>query len=315
MSKLFVKELIQRHGDDLQAELIAGGRGLLRKITVTEVNRPGLALAGFFEHFRSERIQIFGKGEHSYLQRLNVQKRQEICTRLLSIKSLPCLIFTRGLDPSNEMKKLCDKKRIPLLKTQLDTARFILELSAFLEESLAPMMTIHGVLIDVFGIGVLLIGESGVGKSETALELIKRGHMFVADDVVELHKHAGGILVGTGREIVKHHMEIRGIGILDVRKVFGIGTILDSARIELVIQLEMWNQNREYERLGLEEHMTNLLGVKVPSIVLPVFSGRNLAVLIEVASLNQRLRSKGYFAARELDSRLIKLMKSARKKQ
>lgn len=315
MGKISVKELIQRHGEDLQVELVAGGRGLLRKITVTDVNRPGLALAGFFEHFRGERIQIFGKGEQSYLNTLNPAKRKEICKKLLAIKSLPCITFTRGLMPPIELKQLCDKKRVPLLKSQLDTARFIAELSVFLEENLAPTMTVHGVLIDIFGIGVLLMGDSGVGKSETALELIKRGHMFVADDIVELHKHAGGILVGRGREIVKHHMEIRGLGILDVRKIFGIGTVLDSARVELVIQLEMWDPSHEYERLGLEEHTTNILGVKVPSLVLPVFSGRNLAVLIEVASLNQRLRTKGYFAARELDSRLIEIMKSARKKR
>lgn len=315
MGKISVKELLQRHGEDLQMELLAGGRGLLRKITVTEINRPGLALAGFFDHFRGERVQVFGKGEHSYLETLHPSQRRTIWEKLLWIKTLPCITFTRGLSPPSELKKYCDKKRIPLFKTQLDTARFIGEITVFLEENLAPMTSMHGVLVDVYGLGVLILGDSGIGKSETALELLQRGHMLVADDLIEIQKHAGGILLGRGREIIKHHMEIRGLGILDVRKIFGVSTILDTSRIELVIHLEMWDPNKQYERLGIEEHTTTILGVKVPSITLPVYYGRNLAVLIEAASLNQRLKSKGYHAARELNRRLITIMRSARKKK
>jgi len=315
MSKISIKELLQRHGEDLQIELLAGGRGLLRKVTVTEINRPGLALAGFFDHFRGERVQVFGKGEHSYLETLHSSRRRTIWDKLLSIKPLPCITFTRGLNPPPELCKACDKKRVPLFKTQLDTAKFIGEITVFLEENLAPAATMHGVLVDVYGLGVLILGSSGIGKSETALELLKRGHMLVADDLIEIQKHAGGILLGSGREIIKHHIEIRGLGILDVRKIFGVGTILDTSRIELVIHLEMWDPNKEYERLGIEDRTTSILGVKVPSIVLPVYYGRNLAVLIEAAALNQRLKSKGYHAARELNRRLIRIMKRARKRK
>jgi HPr kinase/phosphorylase len=296
-------------------QLLAGGRGLSRKITVTEINRPGLALAGFFEHFRSERIQVFGKGEHSYLEKLAVSKRRLIWDKLLSIKVLPCITFTRGLDPALELLTYCDKKNIPLFKTQLDTAKFIGELTVFLEENLAPTASVHGVLIDVYGLGVLILGKSGIGKSETALELLKRGHMLVADDLVEVQKHSGGILIGSGREIIKHHMEIRGLGIIDVRKIFGVGTVLDSARIELLIHLELWDPNKQYDRLGIEEHTTAILGVKIPSIILPVYSGRNLAILVEAASLNQRLKNKGVHTARELDKRLIDIMRQSRKRK
>lgn len=314
MGKVSVKELFQQHGKELHLEMLAGGRGLLRKLTVTEINRPGLALVGFFDQFRGERVQIFGKGEHSFLKTLPSSKRKSIFNRFLAIKSLPCIIFTHGLNPPKELITLCDAKRIPLMGTHLDTAKFIAELTVYLEENLAPSVSMHGVLIDVFGLGVLISGDSGIGKSEAALELIKRGHMFVADDIVEIHKHAGGILVGRGREIIKHHMEIRGIGILDVRKIFGVGTVLDRARVELAIHLEMWDPNREYDRLGIVDHTILILGTHVHSITLPVFPGRNLAVLIEVAALNQRLRNKGIYAARELDRNLINIMKASRKK-
>ena len=315
MGTITVKELIQRHGDDLQMELLAGGRGFNRKIPVTEINRPGLTLAGFFDHFRGERIQVFGKGEHSFLETLPAARRRTVFERFLSIKQLPCITFTRGLNPPQELLKLCDKRKVPLFRSMLDTAKFIGELTVFLEENLAPFTTMHGVLIDVYGLGVMLLGNSGIGKSESALELLKRGHMLVADDLIEIQKHAGGILIGKGREIIKHHMEIRGLGIIDVRKIFGVGVVLDTARIELVIHLEIWDPNKEYDRLGLEGHTTDILGVKVSSIVLPVYTGRNLAVLIETASLNQRLKNQGFHTARELDKRLIKVMKESRKKK
>lgn len=315
MGTITVKELIQRHGEDLQMELLAGGRGFHRKILVTEINRPGLTLAGFFDHFRGERIQVFGKGEHSFLETLNTARRRTVFERFLSIKQLPCITFTRGLTPPPELLKLCDKRKVSVFKSLLDTAKFIGELTVFLEENLAPFTTMHGVLIDVYGLGVMLLGNSGIGKSESALELLKRGHMLVADDLIEIQKHAGGILIGKGREIIKHHMEIRGLGIIDVRKIFGVGVVLDTARIELVIHLEIWDPNKEYDRLGLEGHTTDILGVKVPSIVLPVYTGRNLAVLIETASLNQRLKNQGFHTARELDKRLIKVMKASRKKK
>lgn len=315
MGTVTVKELFKRHGEDLQIDLISGGRGLVRKISVAEVNRPGLALAGFFGHFRGERVQIFGKGEHAFLQTISPAKRRAIFDKFLAIKALPCVAFTHGLEPPSEMIRACETRRIPLVRSRLETAKFIADLTVFLDENLAQMTTVHGVLIDVFGLGILLLGDSGVGKSETALELIKRGHMLVADDVVEIHKHAGGILIGRGREIIKHHMEIRGIGILNIPRLFGVGTILDRAQVNLVIHLESWDPKKEYDRLGLDDHKMTILGVNVPNMTIPVYSGRNLSVLIEVASLNHRLKTKGYYAARELDSRLISIMRSAQRRR
>lgn len=288
---------------------MAGRQGLRRDITVSEINRPGLALSGYIDYFPSERVQIMGLGEHSFLSHLSGSKRYDVSKRVFSYhKNLPCIIMTRGLKPHPETLRAADELKVPVLRSGLTTAHLIGELTVFLEEKLAPTTTVHGVLMNVYGLGVLLSGDSGIGKSECALELIKRGHMLVADDVVEIKQRLGGVLWGTGAELIRHHMELRGVGIIDVQKIFGVSCILDKTRIELVIRLEEWKQSVEYDRVGLSDQTTNILGVRVPEVVMPVRPGRNLAVLVEVATLNQRLKYRGTFTAREFNQRLITQM-------
>lgn len=309
MTTLTIGELIKKKERDLDLTLLSGGKGLERNITVSEINRPGLALSGYLDYFPSERVQIMGLGEHSYLSTLSGPKRALAAKRVLSYnKNLPCLVTTRGIQPHPEILKVSNDLGLPVIKSGLLTAHLIGELTVFLEEELAPTTTVHGVLMNVYGLGVLLVGDSGIGKSECALELLKRGHMLVADDVVEIKQRLGGVLWGTGAELIRHHMELRGVGIIDVQKIFGVSAILEKARIELVIRLEEWKQSVEYDRVGLSDQMTTILGVRVAEIVMPVRPGRNLAVLVEVATLNQRLKYRGTFTAKEFNERLIAQM-------
>ena len=308
MAGVTVGKLLQEKSEDLRLELAAGVEGLQRPIIVSEVNRPGLAFTGFFEHFPAERIQIIGLGEHTFLQTLSPEKREETFRRMFSYATLPCCILARGLEPFPEMLRVNEEFKIPILRTSLMTSQLMGELIFYLEDKMAPSTKVHGVLVRVYGLGVLLMGDAGIGKSECALELVKRDHMLVADDVVEIYQRSGGILVGKGEEIIRHHMEVRGLGIIDVRSLFGIGYILDETKIELVIRLEVWDPGREYDRIGLEEHYTTILDVRIPEVILPIGPGRNLAVLVEIASLNQRLKNKGHYSAQELNQRLIQMM-------
>ncbi|HOW28792.1 MAG TPA: HPr(Ser) kinase/phosphatase [Elusimicrobiota bacterium] len=309
-SPLKVEELWNEQANLLRLSLVAGQAGLPRSISVTEINRPGLTLAGFFEFYRAERIQVFGMGEMAFVGTLSSAQRMEIFDRIFSLPETPCVILTHDREPSPEMHEQCDRYQVPLFRSHWETARLIGELTAFLEERLAPAASVHGVLVSVYGLGVLIVGKSGVGKSECAMELLKRGHMLVADDVVEIRQKPGGILMGGGNPLVQHHMEVRGLGIIDVSKIFGVGALLNRSRIELVIHLEMWDEKKEYERMGLEDKKTTLLGVSVPEIRVPVHPGRNLAALIEVAALNQRLKQQGIHSAHELNERLIRQMAS-----
>jgi HPr kinase/phosphorylase len=308
MSEITVGTFLQEKNEDLKPELVAGVEGLQRPIKVSEVNRPGLAFTGYFEHFPAERIQIIGLGEYTYLNSLPAERQAAILEKVFSFPDIPCCILSRGLEPLPEMVRVNQKFKVPLLKTSLMSSQLMGELIFYLEDKMAPSTSMHGVLVNVYGLGVLIVGNAGIGKSECALELVKRNHMLVADDVVEIFQRSGGILVGRGEEIIRHHMEVRGLGIIDVRSLFGIGFILDESKIELVIRLEEWDLNQEYERVGLEEHYTTILGSKIPEIVLPVGPGRNLAVLVEIASLNQRLKNKGHYTAQELNQRLIQIM-------
>jgi HPr kinase/phosphorylase len=305
---LLVEELWKNQATALRLSLLAGQEGFKRTIRVADINRPGLTLAGFFEYYRGERIQVFGMGESAFLATLSSAQRMEIFDRILPVPELPCLLLTHGREPVPEMVEQCDTYKVPLFQSQWETARLIGELTAYLEERLAPCTSVHGTLINVYGMGVLILGDSGIGKSECALELLKRGHMMVADDRVEIRHKPGGILVGTGNPLVQHHMEVRGLGIIDVWKIFGVGAVLNRSLIEVVIYLEMWDEKKEYDRMGLEEKTTSILGVPVPEIRVPVHPGRNLAALIEVAALNQRLKQQGIFSARELNERLIQQM-------
>lgn len=309
MATLLVADLLKEKEKDLQLSLLAGAKGLRREVTVSEINRPGLALSGYLDYFPSERVQIMGLGEHTYLSTFAPPARRQALAKVFAYnRNLPCVVLTRAIKPHREVIEVANTLKVPLLRSELTTAHLIGELTVYLEEKLAPTTTIHGVLMNVYGLGVLLVGDSGIGKSECALELLKRGHMLVADDVVEVKQRLGGMLHGTGAEVIRHHMELRGVGIIDVQKIFGVGSVLDRTRVELVIRLEEWKQSIEYDRVGLAEQATAILGVRIPEIVMPVRPGRNLAVLVEVATLNQRLKCRGEFTAKEFNKKLISLM-------
>lgn len=275
-----------------------------------DVNRPGLSLAGFFEYFDSQRIQIFGKMEDTYVNQLKPNERTDVMEQLFSRK-IPTLIVSRNLDILPEMIESAEKYSVPVLRTSDSTSRFMSALISYLNVELGPRVTRHGVLVEVYGEGVLILGESGVGKSETAIELVKRGHRLVADDAVEIKKVSAISLVGTAPEIIRHFVELRGIGIIDVKKIFGMGAVKDAEKIDLIINIEQWEKNKKYDRLGLNTEYTEIMDIKVPSITIPVKPGRNLAVIVEVAAMNNRQKRMGYNAAEELNERITKSMELA----
>ncbi|MBQ7039174.1 MAG: HPr(Ser) kinase/phosphatase [Clostridia bacterium] len=275
-----------------------------------DVNRPGLPITGFFDYFDPHRIQVFGKVEYTYLSQLDDEKKIAALEGLFSRK-IPALIISRGLDIIPEMVEIAEKYRVPVFRTSESTSRFMSALISYLNVELGQRITRHGVLVEVYGEGVLILGESGVGKSETAIELVKRGHRLVADDAVEIKKVSAISLVGTAPEIIRHFVELRGIGIIDVQKIFGMGAVKASEKIDLIINIEQWEKNKKYDRLGLNTEYTEILGIKVPSITIPVKPGRNLAVIVEVAAMNNRQKRMGYNAAEELNERITKSMENA----
>lgn len=274
-----------------------------RKITVPDVNRPALQLTGFFEHFDSERVQVIGYVEYTYLQTLSETRKKELYEKLMSY-GIPCLIFSTGLIPDEQLLQTANEKGIPVFSTPRKTSSFMAEMIRWLNVELAPQISIHGVLVDVYGVGVLIMGESGIGKSEAALELIKRGHRLVTDDVVEISKVSDDTLVGTAPDITRHLIELRGIGIIDVKMLFGVQSVRQTQTIDLVITLEDWNKDKEYDRLGLEEEYTEFLGNKVVCHSIPIRPGRNLAIIVESAAANFRQKKMGYNAAQELYRRV-----------
>lgn len=276
------------------------------KVTISnnEVNRPSLQIAGFFEYFDNTRIQIIGMVETSYLLHLDDEKRKNAVDALFE-KKPPLVIVTRGMDVLPQMEYAAKKYDVPLMRTPLSTSRFLAALIAFLNVQLAERVTMHGVLVEVYGEGVLLLGDSGVGKSETAIELVKRGHRLVADDAVEIKRVSDTTLVGSSPEIIRHFVELRGIGIVDVRRIFGMGSIKDTEKIDMIINLEIWQDKKQYDRLGLATEYNSILDINVPAITLPVKPGRNLAVVIEVAAMNNRQKRMGYNAAEALNNRLL----------
>jgi HPr kinase/phosphorylase len=307
---LEVGEFFREKSAEFHLEIAAGAGGLTRKITVADINRPGLAFTGYFEHFPYERTQVIGISEYNYLSSLPYDKQVSVLQKLFSHENATCCILTRGLAPLDSMVKVFEEINVPLLKTVLNSSSFISELIFYLDGKLAPNIKIHGVLTNVYGLGVLIMGKAGIGKSECALELVKRGHMLVADDVVNIKKMSGSFLEGSGLEITRHLIEVRGLGIIDVKDLFGIGNILNESNIELVIKLEEWEKVKKYERVGIDEYYTEFLGIKIPEVTIPVGPGRNLAVLVETASLNQRLKNKGRYTARELNDKLQRIMSS-----
>ena len=261
-----------------------------------DVNRPGLQLVGFFDYFDAKRLQVLGKVENTYLAQVPSEDRRRIFDALLAYE-VPALIITRGLDPFPELMEMADKHDRTILRTQETTTAFMGALIAGLRNELAPRITRHGVLVEVYGEGVLLLGESGVGKSETAIELVKRGHRLVADDAVEIKRVGVSRLVGSAPELIRHYIELRGIGVVDVQQLFGMSAVREDQDIDLVVSLEQWNDEAMYDRLGLEELYTVILDVKVPSLTVPVKPGRNLAIIVEVAAMNNRHKKMGYNAA------------------
>ncbi|MCR4651185.1 MAG: HPr(Ser) kinase/phosphatase [Lachnospiraceae bacterium] len=273
------------------------------KITQPDINRPALQMAGYFEHFEATRLQIIGFVEYSYMQSLTEEQREEVYNQLLSYP-IPGIIFCRELIPDEQFKKIAIEKKVPLLMTKKATSAFTAEIIRWLNVKLAPCISVHGVLVDVFGEGVLITGESGIGKSEAAIELIKRGHRLVTDDVVEIRKVSDETLIGTAPNVTKHFIEIRGIGIVDVKTLFGVSSVKDTQNIDLVIRLEDWDKEKEYDRLGLEEEYIEYLGNKVVCHNIPIRPGRNLAIICESAAVNHRQKKMGYNAAQALYERV-----------
>ena len=272
-------------------------------VQVPDINRPALQLSGYFDHFDSDRVQVIGYVEYTYLQTLEEAKKMKMYDELLSHK-IPCLIFSRALEPDQELLEKATQADTPVLITQKSTSSFMAELIRWMNVKLAPCISIHGVLVDVYGVGVLIMGESGIGKSEAALELIRRGHRLVSDDVVEIKRVSKKSLIGTSPEVTRFFIELRGIGIIDVKNLYGVESVKMEQEINLVIQLEDWNKDADYDRLGLEEKYVEYLGNKVAAHTLPIRPGRNLAIIVEAAAINHRQKKMGYNAAEELYKRV-----------
>jgi len=294
-----VSELVQQ----FQLEVIAGEHGLKRTITVDDLNRPGLEMAGYFEYHPQERVQLLGKTELAFFEMLTAQEKIDRMRRICSDLT-PCFVVTRSLEVPQELIDLSNEKNLPVLRSSMSTTTLSSKITGFLERRLAPTTTIHGVLCDVYGVGMLITGTSGIGKSETALELVKRGHRLVADDAVEIRQTSDSQLHGSAPELIRHLLEIRGVGIINAMTLFGAGAVRNHKRITLVVRLEAWQQDKQYDRLGLDEETTRIIDTDVPLVTIPVRPGRNLAVIIEVAAMNYRLKKMGLNAALQFTNKL-----------
>jgi HPr kinase/phosphorylase len=287
----------------LRAEVVAGRDGLWRSITSPHIQKTGLALAGYEEYLDAGRVLVFGQSEVRFLEAQSPEDRDTLTRRTID-RGVPCVISTDGALPPPEVAAACERAGVPLLLTAGSTGVTIARLTALLEDSLAERQIVHAVLMDLLGLGVLITGESGIGKSECALDLIMRGHRLVADDTVEVRRRAETVLIGTSPDLTRHHMELRGLGLINVRELFGIAAVRNSKRVELVVNLERWEPGRHYERLGLDDVFDEILGVRIPLVRMPVAPGRGVSTLVEVAARNQLLRSRGHHAARALARRL-----------
>lgn len=299
MAKVRTKDIIEK----FDLELISGEEGINRPITMSDISKPGIEIAGFFDYYPAERIQLLGKTELTFAEKLSPTERairmEKLCTDVT-----PGIIVTRELEVPEELIEACEREAVPLMRSRQKTTRFSGRLTNFLESKLAPTTAVHGVLIDIYGVGVLITGKSGVGKSETALELVKRGHRLVADDCVEIRQEDEDTLIGNSPELIEHLLEIRGLGIINVMTLFGAGAVRSHKRITLVINLELWDQNKQYDRLGLDEEKMRIIDTDLTKLTVPVRPGRNLAVIIEVAAMNFRLKRMGVNAAEQFTNRL-----------
>jgi HPr kinase/phosphorylase len=294
----------------LPIELLSGSGGLDRPINSPHIQKTGLALAGFHEYLQPARILVFGESEVRYLESLTGDARTSVLAAAFS-HEIPCVLVTGGWNPPPEIIAASEQYRVPLLRTAVATPAAIAKITALLDDTLAVREMVHGVLMDILGLGVLIVGDSGIGKSECALDLVVRGHRLVADDTVEVRRRGETVAIGTCPELTRHHMEVRGLGVINIRDLFGVASTRVSKRVELVVRLERWKPEQEYDRLGLDENFYDLLGLRIPLISMPVAPGRSLAILVEVAARNQLLKTRGLNAARDLVTRLEQQLRNA----
>ncbi|TFE03888.1 HPr(Ser) kinase/phosphatase [Jeotgalibacillus salarius] len=299
MAKVTTNEIIEK----FKLELVSGEEGIHRPVTTSDISRPGLEMAGYFSYYPAERIQLLGRTEMSFYELLSTDERKDRMNQLCT-DNTPGIILSRDIEVPKELIEASELNQVPVMKTPVKTTRFSSRLTNFLESKLAPTTALHGVLVDIYGVGVLITGKSGVGKSETALELVKRGHRLVADDSVEIRQEDTDTLIGSSPELIEHLLEIRGLGIINVMTLFGAGAVRSHKRVTLVIDLEIWDKTKQYDRLGLDEETMKIVDTDVTKITLPVRPGRNLAVIIEVAAMNFRLKRMGMNAAEQFSSRL-----------
>lgn len=309
-----MKHFYEQHGQYLGLDLIAGGNGLSRRINKAEVQRPGLSLAGYMRGFVSARLLVIGKQEIEYLRELDPKVRLARLQSILS-SSTPAVIVARGFRPPKEMVSICEEAKIPLFKANSTATNLLSRITFLLLEEFCPSVTLHGTLVEVFGVGVLIQGESSVGKSEAALGLIERGHRLISDDVVRVKKKEGSYLVGSGPELTRHLMEIRGIGIINVAHLYGAVCVRPDKGLDIVVKLEEWDDQHFYDRVGLDEKFIDILGVSVPYHVLPVKPGRDVVLLLETIALNHRLKDMGYNSAKEFNAKLLEAIARRQKKR
>lgn len=305
-TKISVQEIVEEF--DLS---ILAGNPEDKYISISDIKRPGIELAGFWEYFTPDRVQLLGMTEISFLKELDsvrlVKSIEKLCTY-----DLPCVIIARGLEVPDILVEEADRNGIPLLRTDISTTRFLSLLTNYLEESLAPSQTVHGVLVDIYGVGVLIAGKSGIGKSETAVQLVKRGHRLVADDLIIVKKIGERQLVGTAPEVSRHFLEIRGIGIINIRALFGAGAVIEKVDINMIAKLEYWNEEKSYERLGFDNLYGELMGIEIPQVIIPVKPGRDLAMVLEIAAMNYRMNLMGYNAARDFSRKVTEMLRSSK---
>jgi len=306
---LTVSQLFEQQKEQLSLELLSESLESRVPITMSDINRPGMALMGFTENFLSDRIQIVGRTEIAYFSTLNECDLRAAYDRFFQFQ-VPCIIIAKGLEVPDELVARANRHGIPVLRTPQDTTPFIHQLTAFLDYVFAPSVTVHASLVDVYGIGLLFTGRSGIGKSETALDLVERGHRLVADDVVRITRRHGDILIGACNEVLKHTMEVRGLGIIDVQSIFGIRAIRGQKRVEVEVHLTEWNETADYERVGLDDKMVSYLDVQIPLITIPIFPGKNITVIAEVVALNHLVKVYGYHPAEALNARLMESMRT-----
>ena len=314
MTGLRVRDLLERKGDPLQLEALTGEVGLDREIPTAEASSPGLVLAGYTQRFAAHRLHVLGETEVTYLASLDAAARRRALETMFRF-DLPCVVISKGQEPPAELLELARGKGVAVIRTRLKTAELYRRLKPFLDEAFAPATTVHASLADVFGVGLLFLGRSGIGKSECVLDLVERGHRLVADDIVHITRRGNDLLIGRGHELARHYMEIRGVGLIDIRALFGIRSVRQQKRVEVVVQLEDWDASREYDRTGLDSQTTVILEVTLPLVTVPLNPGKNLTVVCEVVAMNHLLRYSGVDAARTFNDRLLKRLAERRELQ